>query len=86
MAAMASRCLRRKASQRWPISGLLGARRSQRETVGWEIGKPSLSNSPWIRGAPQVGFSAAMRKMSARSSRLTGFRPPTCLTRDSHFQ
>src|SRR6201997_4175095 len=29
-----------------------------------------------MRGAPQVGFSAAMRKIKARISLLTGFRPP----------
>jgi len=32
----------------------LGARRSQRETVGSDTTKPSFSSSPWIRGAPQV--------------------------------
>jgi hypothetical protein len=39
-----------------------------------------------MRGAPQVGFSATMRKINARSSLLTRFRPPTCLTLDTHVQ
>ena len=30
--------------------------------------------------APHVGFSAAIRKIRARISLPTGFRPPTCLT------
>jgi hypothetical protein len=33
-----------------------------------------------MRGAPQVGFSAAMRKIKARISLLTGFRPPGLCT------
>lgn len=86
IAAMASRWFRRKVSQHLPISGLLGARRSQRETVGSETLKPSFSNSPWIRGVPQVGFSAAMRKISSRMCSSTGWRPPSRLARESHFQ
>jgi hypothetical protein len=42
---------------------ILGAFRVQRETVRSEILNPSFSNSPWMRGAPQVGFSATMRKI-----------------------
>jgi hypothetical protein len=37
--------------------------RIYRETVRSETGMPSFSNSPWIRGAPQRIFSAAMRRM-----------------------
>jgi len=33
-----------------------------------------------MRGAPQVGFSATVRKIKARTSLLTRFRPSTCLT------
>src|SRR6478736_3944703 len=33
-----------------------------------------------MRGAPQVGFSATIRKIKARTSLLTRFRPPTWLT------
>src|SRR5580700_3321439 len=39
-----------------------------------------------MRGAPHVGFSAAIRKIRARISSPTGFRPPTCLALESHFQ
>jgi hypothetical protein len=39
-----------------------------------------------MRGAPQVGFSATMRKIKARTSLLTRFRPPTCLTLEIHAQ
>jgi len=34
------------------------------------MSKPSFSNSPWILGAPQVGFSFVMRSMAVRISRL----------------
>src|ERR1019366_311756 len=39
-----------------------------------------------MRGAPQVGFSAAMRKIKARTSWLTGRRPPLWRALESHFQ
>jgi hypothetical protein len=39
-----------------------------------------------MRGAPEVGFSATMRKIKARTSLLTRFRPPTCLTLETHVQ
>src|SRR5215469_2527331 len=35
----------------------------------------SLSNSPWMRGAPHVGFSTTMRKIRSRTSLLEGFLP-----------
>jgi hypothetical protein len=35
------------------------------------ISNPSLSSSPWMRGAPHNGFSLLIRWMSSRSSRLT---------------
>jgi hypothetical protein len=34
----------------------------------------------------QVGFSATIRKIKARTSLLTRFRPPTCLTLEIHVQ
>ena len=37
-----------------------------RETVRSEMVIPSFSNSPWIRGAPQRQFSAAMRRIRSR--------------------
>ena len=39
-----------------------------------------------MRGAPQVGFSAAIRKIKPRISVLTRFLPPTRLARESHLQ
>jgi hypothetical protein len=51
-----------------------------------EISKPSILSSPWTRGAPQDEFSATMRKMSSRSSRLTHFLPTRFRCRESHVQ
>src|SRR6516165_2217220 len=39
-----------------------------------------------MRGAPQVGISATIRKIKARTSLLTRFRPPTRLTLEIHDQ
>jgi len=39
-----------------------------------------------MRGAPQVAFSATMRKIKARTSLLTGFRPTTWLILETHVQ
>src|SRR6266705_6351962 len=39
-----------------------------------------------MRGAPQVGFSATIRKIKARISLLTRFRPPTWLILETHVQ
>jgi hypothetical protein len=39
-----------------------------------------------MRGAPQVGFSATIRKIKAWTSLLTRFRPPTWLTLETHVQ
>ena len=39
-----------------------------------------------MRGAPHVGFSATMRKMSSRSSMLTHFLPAGRRCRESHSQ
>ena len=36
-----------------------------RDTVRSEMVMPSLSSSPWIRGAPQRKFSARMRRIRA---------------------
>jgi hypothetical protein len=46
-----------------------------RETVGSETLNPSWTNSPWMRGAPQPGFSAFMRRISWRISLVTFGRP-----------
>src|SRR5882724_617820 len=39
-----------------------------------------------MRGAPQVGFSATIRKIKTRTSLLKRFRPPACLTLETHVQ
>ena len=39
--------------------------------------KPNFRSSPWILGAPQVGFSRAIRWISSRISRVILPRPPT---------
>jgi hypothetical protein len=39
-----------------------------------------------MRGAPQVGFSETIRKIKARTSLLTRFRPPIWLTLETHLQ
>src|SRR6266851_8594808 len=39
-----------------------------------------------MRGAPQVGFSATIRKIRARTSLLTHLRPPTCLALETQVQ
>src|ERR1700730_17670293 len=39
-----------------------------------------------MRSAPQVGFSATIRKIKARTSLLTRFRPPTWLILETHVQ
>src|ERR1019366_10277748 len=86
MAAIASRWFRRNASQRDAASGSLFARFTQRETIRSEISKPSLSNSPWMRGAPQVGLSATLRKIRSRTSLLIGFLPTTFRAREIQLQ
>ena len=56
----------RKARQRLAGSESLGACFIQREIVRSEMSKPSMSSSPWMRGAPQVVFSATIRKINCR--------------------
>jgi hypothetical protein len=65
IAAIASRRLRRKVSQRLAGSGSLGARFIQREIVRSETSKPSMRSSPWMRGAPHVEFSTTIRKINS---------------------
>src|ERR1700685_696160 len=52
-------------------------------TVRSAISKPIFRSSPWIFGAPQVGFSIARRRIRVLSSLLTFGRPPA--GRDFHF-
>jgi hypothetical protein len=67
-------------------SGFLGAFPIHLKTVRSEMSKPSIFNSPCIRGAPDLGFSPTMRKISSRNSLLTRFRPARVLCRESHVQ
>src|SRR5882762_10759978 len=46
-----------------------------RATVRCETSRPSLSSSPWMRGAPQSGFASAMVRTRLASSEPTGGRP-----------
>jgi hypothetical protein len=65
---------------------ILGARFIQREIVRSEMSNPSISSSPWMRGAPQVGFSATMRKINFRNSFGVGLRPTGPRTREISLQ
>ena len=64
IAAITSRWFLRKINQSLRASALRPTRARYREAVRSEISKPSFNSSPWILGAPQVGFSFAMRSMS----------------------
>jgi hypothetical protein len=44
--------------------------RAQRETVRSEIASPSFSNSPWMRGAPQVRILNHNEEISVLDFRL----------------
>ena len=75
--------------KRFPAScRFRAARRSLNPTGNSALGKiePSLSSSPWMRGAPQVGFSATMRKIKSRISLPIRFRPGATLAFDKSFQ
>src|SRR5215467_2839111 len=64
--------LRRNVIQVWVGFLSLGI---NRETVRSEISKPSFSNSPWMRGAPQMGLAAAKVRTILRISKYTRGRP-----------
>src|SRR5262249_680931 len=44
-------------------------------TLVWLISMPSLSNSPWIRGAPHSGLAMPISRISRRISTGTFGRP-----------
>src|SRR3954451_13102331 len=44
-------------------------------TLVWPISMPSLSNSPWIRGAPHNGLAMLISRISRRISNDTVGRP-----------
>src|SRR6267154_900108 len=45
-------------------------------TLDCAISSPSLSSSPWMRGAPQSGFSTLIRRINTRMSVSICGRPP----------
>ena len=57
----------------------------QRETVRSETSNPSRSSSPWMRGAPQVGLSATIRKIRSRTCWEVGLLPIGPLALETHF-
>src|ERR1035438_445303 len=48
-------------------------------TLDCATSNPSLSSSPWMRGAPQSGFSMLIRRISARNSVSIRGRPPSLI-------
>src|ERR1700682_2438740 len=58
MAAIAPRRLRRNQIQSSSAPGAGRRRGRYLDTVRSDTSIPSMRNSPWMRGAPQVGFSA----------------------------
>ena len=45
-------------------------------TLDCATSNPSLSSSPWMRGAPQSGFSMLIRRINERRSVSICGRPP----------
>ena len=74
MAAMSGAWLRKKVRHPW----LGGPRRLTMylATLDCATSNPSLSSSPWMRGAPQSGFSTLIRRINTRSSVSICGRPP----------
>jgi hypothetical protein len=74
MATMSGAWLRKKVRHPW----LGGLRRLTMylATLDCATSNPSLSSSPWMRGAPQSGFSMLIRRINARSSVSICGRPP----------
>src|SRR6266403_5684388 len=74
MAAMSGAWLRRKVRHPWRG----GPRRLTMylATLDCATSNPSLSSSPWMRGAPQSGFSTLIRRINTRSSVSIRGRPP----------
>jgi len=66
IAARSGRWLRRKLRQ--VGEGTLGRHGIHLPTVAWLILMPSLSNSPWMRGAPHNGLALLIRRIKARIS------------------
>src|SRR5205809_4514303 len=66
IAARSGRWLRRKLRQ--VGEGTLGRHGIHLPTVAWLTLMPSLSNSPWMRGAPHNGLARLMRRIKSRIS------------------
>jgi hypothetical protein len=66
-------------SQRLAASRSLGARFIQREIILSERSKPSIRSSPWMQGAPHVGFSATIPKVKSRTPFDFGILPTRAL-------
>jgi hypothetical protein len=47
-------------------------------TLVWPMSMPSLSNSPWILGAPHNGLAMLISRISRRISNGTVGRPQQC--------
>jgi hypothetical protein len=80
IAAISGAWLRRKVRHPWlggPLRLIMYLATVDRATE-----KPNLSSSPWIRGAPQSGFSLLICWISARISVCNCGRPPR--ERDFH--
>jgi len=58
----------------------------QREMLRSDTSKPSIRSSPWMRGPPQVGFSATMRKIRSLTSFESPFLPTCFLTLENKLQ
>src|SRR6202021_3595689 len=59
------------AQKRKPALGRFGISRRSAHPAGEvrsETSKPSMRSSPWMRGAPQVEFSATILKIKSRTS------------------
>src|SRR5205823_11831315 len=74
MAAMSDAWLRRKVHQPW--DGSPHRLTMYFATLDRATSKPSLSSSPWMRGAPHSGLSTLIRRISARRSASIWGRPP----------
>src|SRR6266403_5679104 len=74
MAAMSAAWLRKTVRHPW----LGGPRRLTMylATLDCATSNPSLSSSPWMRCAPQSGFSTLIRRINTRSSVSICGRPP----------
>jgi hypothetical protein len=83
---MAAAWFRRNAVQRSTEPAGAGRFGMYRCTVRSATWKPSMRSSPWIRGAPHVGFSNAMRLTRSRTSDAIGGRPGFPRVRDFQRQ